>query len=490
MFAKECQMNYILDRRYRLRGWYKLPCGVYDTENFEAHFLDRHYYDLLMRCDAAHDIDMDSLNEQEAGFLQDMLDTGVVRPARDLDFLRAEQRYHAYPARYRTELQWSITGACNLACRHCFMSAPHAKHGVPSLEELLDVVEQLAECGVFSVGITGGEPLIRADFMDVVDALLEHEIRVKTIYTNGWHVDGALLDALEQRGIRPAFQLSFDGIGCHDWLRGVEGAEERTVAAIKLLKERGFGVSVSMCLHRKNVHTLRETVKYLADLGVQSLKCGATMNLGEWAEPDLASVQLSDQEELETIERYIPQYFEDDAPLSIMLDGAFIYAPGEDSWSIYYVRESSVQDEAHSLACPVLSKAFYIGADGVVSPCMGMCDTSYAANFPSLREHRLSEVLQDSAVVELAYATVRDVRDGNGECRNCEYIDRCTGGCRQAALMAEENYYGVDPTVCFFFKNGWEQRIRAIAQPAFEEYLRRNPPTKEAKSPSVNPDCP
>ena len=483
-------MKYILDKRYRLRGWHKLPCGVYDTEDHEARFLDRHYYDLLMQCDAAHEIDADALGEHKAKFLQDMLNSGVIHPARDLDFLRPEQRYHAYPARYRRELQWSITGACNLACRHCFMSAPHAKHGVPSREELLDVVEQLAECGVFSVGITGGEPLMRSDFMDIVDALLDHEISVKTIYTNGWLVDAALLDAFESRGIRPSFQLSFDGIGCHDWLRGVAGAEDRTIAAIKLLHERGYGVSAAMCLHRKNAHTLRATVKYLADLGVQSLKCGATMELGEWTDADIASIRLSDQETFEIIERYIPQYFEDDAPLTIMLDGAFVYTPGDDSWGIYFVRETDEQQEAHSLACPVLGKAFYIGADGVVAPCMGMCDTGYASNFPSLHEQRLSEVLQDSKVVELAYASVRDVRNGNDECRGCDYLDRCSGGCRNSALMAGDNYYGVDPGVCYFFKNGWEERIRAVAQPAFEEYLRRNPPTAGQATPIDDLDCP
>lgn len=481
-------MKYILDKRYRLRGWYKLPCGVYDMQAHEARFFDRRFYDLIMQCDAAHDIDVDALAEPESLFFRDLLESNVVRPARDLDFLRKEQRYHAYPARFRQELQWSITGACNLSCRHCFMSAPHAKHGVPTREELLDVVEQLAECGVLCVGITGGEPLMRSDFMDVIDALVRHEIYIKTIYTNGWLVDEALLDALEARGVHPSFQLSFDGVGWHDWLRGVPGAEERTVAAIKLLHERGYGIAVSTCLHRKNAHTLRETVKFLASLGVSSLKGGAMMSLGEWALPEVASLQLGDQEALELFERYIPQYFDDDAPLTIMLDGAFAYAPGRDHWDIGYLRESDASQEAYDLSCPVLGKAFYVGADGVVAPCMGMCDTDFVENFPSLREQRLSEILQDSKLVELSYATVRDVRDGNDECRNCDYVDRCAGGCRNSALMAEGGYYGVDPNCCYYFKNGWEQRIRAVAQPAFEEYLRRNPPSAEADAPVADPE--
>ena len=53
---------------------------------------------------------------------------------------------------------------------------PHAKFGHPSTAQLLQIVDQLAECGVGYVSITGGEPLIREDFWQVVDALCERDI--------------------------------------------------------------------------------------------------------------------------------------------------------------------------------------------------------------------------------------------------------------------------------------------------------------------------
>ena len=49
------------------------------------------------------------------------------------------------------------------------MSAPHAKHGSPTKGQLMSVVNQLAECRVFTVGITGEEPLIREDFFEILD---------------------------------------------------------------------------------------------------------------------------------------------------------------------------------------------------------------------------------------------------------------------------------------------------------------------------------
>ena len=206
-------MKYVINPQYRLRGWYKAPTGLYDT--------------LLLHCNGVDDIDESTLSEDNAKFLEKLKEDHVIREAGFLDYLQPEQEYKTYPARYRKHVHWSITGACNLKCRHCFMSAPHAKHGAPTKEQLLQVVDQLAECGIFTVGITGGEPLIREDFFEILDALAEREISVSILYTNGWLLDEALLDKLEERKMHPSFQLSFDGIGWHDFLRGVPGASTR-----------------------------------------------------------------------------------------------------------------------------------------------------------------------------------------------------------------------------------------------------------------------
>ena len=40
------------------------------------------------------------------------------------------------------------------------------------------------------------------------------------------------------------------------------------------------------------------------------------------------------------------------------------------------------------------------------------------------------------------------------------------------------DYHGVDEDVCYFFENGWEERIAKAAEGPFRAYLKRNPPTK------------
>ena len=468
-------MRYILCSNYRFKGWHEAPTGLYDSRTRVTRFLPKDKYLLLLKCDGLHDIEETSLSEEHRGFLDSMEKTNVIRKAMFWEMLSPEQEYVEYPARFRESLQWSITGACNLKCRHCFMSAPHAKHGSPTHDQIIGIADQIAQCGIFKVELTGGEPLIRKDFLDIIDALAERDIGVSTIFTNGWLVDEKLLDALEARKMHPNFQLSYDGVGKHDYLRGIDGAEERTLHALKLLQEREHGLSVSMCLHRGNTDVLRESVNLMASYGVRSMKCGAMLDLGEWTDAEMKKLDLSRKEEIEVFEKYIPQYFEDNAPLSIMLSDVFMYTPGDKQWRIYSEQKCPKEDESRP-SCGVITKHFYIGAEGMVAPCMGMCDCTYASNFPNLFKTPLKDILRDSLFTELSVVTVGDVRDHNPKCRQCRFVERCTGGCRNAVLLSGDDYYGIDPNVCEFFEMGYDERIRKAAEEPFREYLKRNPP--------------
>ena len=472
-------MRFVLDTRYRFRGWQKARAGLFDCAFKRATFLSREEYQLLLQCDGAHDLDLDELSYEQRDFLEKQLEKGIVRPAARAEYLLPEQEYTVYPAEYKEEVQWSITGACNLKCRHCFMSAPHAKHGAPTHEQIVRIADQLSECGVFRVGLTGGEPLVRDDLLEIIDALREREIGVSTIYTNGWLLDETFLDELDMRRMHPNFQLSYDGVGWHDFLRGVPGAEERTIEALKLLQAREYNVSIGMCLHRKSRHVLRESVNLLASLGVRSLKCGAMQEQGEWLSPEVRELQLTPEEELQMFVEYIPKYFEDDAPLSIMMGGAFMYTPGNARWGAFNLKECPVEMEGKVLACGVLLTHFYIGAEGMVCPCMGMADTSYAGSFPNLLEEPLSDILSDSDFTRLCRATVADVRDRNPKCRECEHMPLCGAGCRNAVLIAGEGYFGIDPALCWYFENDGPARIEAAAKAPFEAYLKGNPPKEE-----------
>ncbi|MFH1513375.1 MAG: radical SAM protein, partial [Bacillota bacterium] len=63
---------------------------------------------------------------------------------------------------------WSVTGRCNLKCRHCYMNAPQGQGELP-LPAMARIARALCEGGATSVKLTGGEPFMRKDFFDLID---------------------------------------------------------------------------------------------------------------------------------------------------------------------------------------------------------------------------------------------------------------------------------------------------------------------------------
>ena len=116
---------------------------------------------------------------------------------------------------------FSITGQCNYNCLHCSVNAPEAPLGEFSFERIEELLDEMKDCGLKNIVLIGGEPLVRRDFMQIVDAILQRGMFVVQIFTNGSLVNDALLDELDKRNISPTFMSSFDGVGYHDIMRGV-----------------------------------------------------------------------------------------------------------------------------------------------------------------------------------------------------------------------------------------------------------------------------
>ena len=472
-------MKYILNERFRLRGWEKLPFAVFDSMTCRSEFFQKDQFLLLMRCDGVQEVDEEALPEEQRKWLAHLERDGVISQCGSGSMLLPQQLYKRYPCRYKHDVHWSITGRCNYKCKHCLVSAPHAKFGHPTTEQLLGLVKQMADCGIASVSITGGEPLIRKDFWQIVDALVEHGIGISAIFTNGYLVNDALLDGLEARGLHPGFQMSYDGVGWHDWLRGFEGAEEAVDRAFRLLRNRGFHTDAAMCLHRGNAHTIRESVRHLASLGVSSLKINRIQELGEWASvPE--EVSLTQDESLQIYLDYIPLFFEDGCPLTIMLDGAFTYDQREPLLvGVEYCRPCATDRRSERrLSCGILKTGMYIGPDGTVCPCMSMSD-SQVDGWPNAFETPLVQILGETEFMDRCGATVGQVRDANPRCRDCAYVDRCNGGCRACAVCAGTDYLGVDPSTCHFFQGGWYERFKEVGEAALDAYLGRHPEIAE-----------
>jgi uncharacterized Fe-S cluster-containing radical SAM superfamily protein len=79
---------------------------------------------------------------------------------------------------------WIIIGACNKACIHCYGNAEQLPKRPLAKEECFAIVDRLAEAKVMRVTISGGEPMLRGDWPEVVSRLSSYGISV-IMGTNG-----------------------------------------------------------------------------------------------------------------------------------------------------------------------------------------------------------------------------------------------------------------------------------------------------------------
>ncbi len=64
-----------------------------------------------------------------------------------------------------------LTDRCNLSCKHCYINLPAndrvARAAELSTEEVCRILDEMAEAGCLWLLLTGGDPFLRPDFLDI-----------------------------------------------------------------------------------------------------------------------------------------------------------------------------------------------------------------------------------------------------------------------------------------------------------------------------------
>lgn len=453
-------MKYVIRKDIRLCGWNKLPYAYRDESNGNVQLLNKAEFSLLLKFTGKTDIDFSSLDEQERRFAEGLLKIGVISEATGGETY--EPPYRFYPNMFKSEAHWSVTGRCNYRCRHCMVSAPSGTSGELSHEQCMDIIAQLSECGVQKVSLTGGEPLVRSDILELIDEIMRRGMFISTIYSNGKLITREFLRALKDRGIHPGFQISFDGVGWHDWMRGVQGAEEVAFDCFRLLKENGFKFSCAMCVFKENLSSIRETVKALGLAGCSALKIQVSAPEGEWLEQK--EHYLSYDEAFAGYLDYIPQFYEDGCPIDLQIENFFIYV--KESGRYLIPAESFCSERALDFTppCKVVHNNMYISPKGSVLPCMSFAGSAIEDRMPTVFEKPLRQILSDSEYTELLDKRLKYVLEKDPECSDCSFRLKCCGGCRAMAMQnSVDDYFARDTITCKIFREDWIHRIDAVA---------------------------
>lgn len=467
-------MFYRLKPGYILRGWEEMAWVLVKQPENEIRCLTQNMFQVLLLCDGKTDLPNDLLDKTLDTVLFKCLEEGIIEQCAKPCSLNTDQYYKYYRNRFIKRVFWSITGKCNFRCRHCYMDAPKGKLGELSTEEALNLIDQMAECGVLRVDITGGEPLVRKDFWRLVDKIISYKMVIRQCYTNGWLLDEKILDEFEKRKLKPEIEISFDGVGWHDWMRGVNGAENATLRAIKLCCERGFPVSVAMCIHRGNKDILPQTIKVLHEIGVKEIRVANVDQTDLWLS-HCEGYELSWMEYIDIMLPYISWYYEAGRPIESLILSGIARMDQKGPCKMLVRQYDGTEACATCYLCGPTRWSCYITPEGRLLPCMPMTASPKQESFPKIQELGLKQGLRSSYYLQFVNSRIKDLFEANNECGECEYRFRCGGGCRAAALLdGEHELMGCDRQMCSIWKNGYVGRIEKAIEDVNLKYGEQN----------------
>lgn len=168
-----------------------------------------------------------------------------------------------------------MTGLCNEKCRHCGSSCGdfEVKNQLSAeeIKRVLDTVKADFDISKIQLCITGGEPLLRPDFFEIMD--YAHKLGFRWGMTsNGLLIDKECAKKLHETGME-TIAISLDGLKeSHEWFRQVPGCYDRTVEGIRnLIEEGGFShIQISTVVHHKNIDELEQMYQEYRKIGVRS----------------------------------------------------------------------------------------------------------------------------------------------------------------------------------------------------------------------------
>ncbi|MBN1809227.1 MAG: radical SAM protein, partial [Planctomycetes bacterium] len=131
----------------------------------------------------------------------------------------------------------AVTARCRCSCPHC-SSAGQDATDMPA-KKWRDIIRQCQELGVFTIVITGGEPLERPDLEQIISAV-DQSISLPVLFTCGMGLADRLEGLLASGLKRIYVSLDYADSTGHNGHRGVDGLFEQAVNGLKAARAMGM----------------------------------------------------------------------------------------------------------------------------------------------------------------------------------------------------------------------------------------------------------
>jgi radical SAM protein with 4Fe4S-binding SPASM domain len=344
------------------------------------------------------------------------------------------------------KVDFNITNRCNYHCNFCYVPSSDKKGREMNLSEIDKLLSELNNLNVLAVNISGGEPLIRNDILDILNIIKKYDFYY-SLNTNGALVTDAIIKKIADTKfefVSVSLDSAYEEI--YNKNRGTKSGFRKMTNGIKKLVSAGINVTGGITLTKYNISTVVDTVYLAAELGMGSIglqficpnneKALKVMpSYDEWRKCFLELTVLQSKHLLPinvsfntTNESPIP--WEMYLPLQETKQLHLL----EEVWDIDYKNYSP----AETVSCSAGYYSCAIASNGDVYGC------EMFFPFEKLKAgNALSEGFRTIWERNFRYADALKKTELKGNCRKCE-MAFCGGGCRGAAYFYDHDIKGSD----------------------------------------------
>ncbi|RMH05710.1 MAG: radical SAM protein [Nitrospirae bacterium] len=339
----------------------------------------------------------------------------------------------------------NLTKRCNLKCAHCYLDATTKAGGGSdelTTEECRTLINQIAEVnrGCLLV-ITGGEPLVRPDILEIVRHAVAQGFMV-VLGTNGMLIDDRMAKTLVDIGVM-GVGISIDSLdpSKHDAFRGVAGAWKAAVAGIEACKRHGLQFQIHFSAQPMNYRELPDVVEWAHHLGAKVLNVFFMVCTGRGEE--LTDISPTQYEEVLTFLVDCQSRYQD------MLVRARC-APHFKRLA-YEKEPTSPLTKAQGYmggGCLAGTNYARVTPTGDLTPCPYM-----PLSAGNVRTQSFAELWEQSPIFQsFRYPRLK------GKCGECEYSDIC-GGCRARPYVDHGDWLDEDQWCLYTPKGGEKVKV-------------------------------
>lgn len=254
------------------------------------------------------------------------------------------------------DVELLLTHNCNLRCKHCFQSSNSSSDTHKQLPSSVwyGIFKQFEDCNVYSVVISGGEPMVYKEFDTLLRKISSLRMSIN-ILTNGLLISPRNIDIFLRKNVSTTISLDGHNPQTHDFLRG-EGTFKILVPIIKLLKDNNAMINIAHTLHKYNCNYVEDFIRYCIDNGFKNVSIN-------FVEPEGRAVDNQEMIMSTVLEGHLYNTIKE-------LSDKYRKEISIDFPNLSYKTKMSGFGESNMVFCSAGTKRVAISSDGYLYPCV------------------------------------------------------------------------------------------------------------------------